>query len=148
MHALTTAGLGFLFAVLWFDLMFDVQAVPHRKAEQLPQSVVESIATYYRRVTTDALPMGRLVVLAMLASIVGFVAQIAHQGPRWYLLVAFPIAVFPMALAGGRVVPMAVRLGAQGDTPEAQSHMARIILRDHLICVVMIATALVMQLAS
>ena len=102
MHALTTAGLGFLLAVLWFDLMFDVQAIKHRNAKQLPRPVVESIATYYRRVTTDASPMGRLVVLAMLASIVGFVAQIAHQGPRWYLLVAFPIAVFPMALAGPR----------------------------------------------
>ncbi|MEI7617791.1 MAG: hypothetical protein WCK14_04145 [Actinomycetota bacterium] len=148
MHALTTAGLGFLLAVLWFDLMFDVQAIKHRNAEHLPQPVVESIATYYRRVTTDASPMGRLVVLAMLASIIGFIAQIVHQGPRWYLLVAFLIAVFPMALAGGRVVPMAVRLGAERDTPEMQSRMARTILRDHLICVAMIATALVLQLAS
>jgi hypothetical protein len=35
-HAFVTAGAGFLLAVLWFDLMFDVQALPHRGRE-LPE---------------------------------------------------------------------------------------------------------------
>src|ERR1043166_2149382 len=41
---------GFLLAVLWMDLMFDVQVLPHRTPE-LPEPVVSSIAAYYRRVT-------------------------------------------------------------------------------------------------
>jgi hypothetical protein len=59
-----TAGGGFLLAVLWFDLMFDVQVRGHRAAE-LPDDVLDSIATYYRRVTTTARPMNRLVAAVM-----------------------------------------------------------------------------------
>ncbi|MBK8331826.1 MAG: hypothetical protein IPL07_05445 [Acidimicrobiaceae bacterium] len=36
MHAAITAGVGFLIAVLWFDLMFDVQIVAHRRAHRCP----------------------------------------------------------------------------------------------------------------
>ncbi len=65
MHAAITAALGFLVAVRWFDLMFDVQVLAHRAEPQVPDNVVDSISTYYRRVTTDASPMGRLVALVM-----------------------------------------------------------------------------------
>ena len=41
---------GFLLAVLWMDLMFDVQVLRHR-GETLPEAVVDSIGAYYRRVT-------------------------------------------------------------------------------------------------
>ena len=43
---------GFLLAVLWFDLMFDVQVLRHGSAAVLPEPVLASIAGYYRRVTT------------------------------------------------------------------------------------------------
>jgi hypothetical protein len=53
MNALAASGAGFLLAVLWFDLMFDVQT---RKsaANVLPSDVLASISAYYRRVTTEA----------------------------------------------------------------------------------------------
>ena len=44
-NAFVTAGAGFLLAVLWFDLMFDVQAAGH--AARLPEPVLASIAAYY-----------------------------------------------------------------------------------------------------
>ena len=62
------AGAGFLLAVLWFDLMFDVQVARHRHGEA-PEEVLASIAGYYRRVTTTSRPMGRLVGLVMLATL-------------------------------------------------------------------------------
>ena len=53
---------GFLLAVLWMDLMFDVQALRHRAdSGALPEEVLRSITAYYRRVTTQARPMGHLV---------------------------------------------------------------------------------------
>ena len=61
-----TAAAGFLLAVLWFDLMFDTQMLAYRDAAVARDSVLASIAAYYRRVTTDASPMGRLVSAAML----------------------------------------------------------------------------------
>ena len=39
-----TACSGFLLAVLWMDLMFDVQVIPHRRSAELPDSVIGSIA--------------------------------------------------------------------------------------------------------
>jgi hypothetical protein len=48
---------GFLLAVLWMDLMFDVQVLRFRDAtRELPEDVLGSIAAYYRRVTTQARP--------------------------------------------------------------------------------------------
>ena len=63
MHLAATTGLGFLLAVLWFDLMFDVQVVGHREP-LLPVAVLDSIGAYYRRVTTNARPMNRHVFVA------------------------------------------------------------------------------------
>jgi len=54
MHSFVAAGAGFLLAVLWFDLMFDVQTRKHA-SDVLPPDVLTSISTYYRRVTTDAI---------------------------------------------------------------------------------------------
>ena len=75
MQPLVTAGAGFLLAVLWFDLMFDVQVLPYREQE-MPAPVVASISTYYRRVTTEAGRMSRLVVFFMLVTVLGIVGQI------------------------------------------------------------------------
>ena len=41
--------------------MFDVQVWRHRHSPQISEEALESIARYYRRVTTTASPMGRLV---------------------------------------------------------------------------------------
>src|SRR4051794_40617500 len=81
--ALAAAGAGFLLAVLWFDLMFDVQVRGHREPE-LPEPVLASIAGYYGRVTTGARPMNRLVATAMLATLAAVVVQIAKgDDPAW-----------------------------------------------------------------
>ena len=64
MNSFVAAGAGFLLAVLWFDLMFDVQTHKH-PADPLPPEVLASISSYYRRVTTEAYPMNRLVALVM-----------------------------------------------------------------------------------
>ena len=58
--ALLAACGGFLIAVLWMDLMFDVQVLRTREGD-VPEDVLASIAAYYRRVTTTARPMGHAV---------------------------------------------------------------------------------------
>ena len=74
-----TAAAGFLIAVLWFDLMFDVQAIRHRAASVLPEDVLASIAGYYRRVTTTASPMGQLIAFTMATLIVGLIIQAVQR---------------------------------------------------------------------
>lgn len=142
-----TAGAGFLLAVLWFDLMFDVQVARHRGGE-LPEQVLASIAGYYGRVTTAARPMNRLVAAAMLLTLGSIVAQIARADrPHWMGWVSLALALAAILLAGSRTVPHAVRLGTRRDTAVRQSELARSIFRDHLVCIAAIVALLVIQLS-
>lgn len=83
-EAVVFGGAGFLLAVLWFDLMFDVQVRSH-SGVVLPDEVLASISSYYRRVTTDAAPMNRFVAIGMIVTLAGIGAQAATwagAGPR------------------------------------------------------------------
>ena len=143
-----TACAGFLLAVLWMDLMFDVQVLRHRRDEELPEAVLASIAAYYRRVTTTARPMGHLVGTVMAILLVSLVIQIARGcGSRVVALASLALVGGPIALAALRVVPNAVRLGSRADPPARQSALARSICRDHLVCLAGIAAFLAVQLA-
>ena len=144
METFVAAPAGFLLAVLWFDLMFDVQV---RHAEIAP-GALNSIAAYYRRVTTDARPMNVAVSVAMLATLIAIVVEIAADDPAWVGWISLPLALGPMALAITRTVPSAVRLGAGTDPEPEQFPIARRILGDHIICFVCIAAVVAMQLAA
>src|SRR5437667_3401644 len=77
-HTFAAAGAGFLLAVLWFDLMFDVQTRKPPHSAVLPPEVLALISAYYRRVTTEAYPMNRLVALVMLLTLAAICAEIAQ----------------------------------------------------------------------
>jgi hypothetical protein len=144
--AFVTAGAGFLLAVLWFDLMFDVQVRAHRGTD-IPPHVLTSIGAYYQRVTTSARPMNRLVGIAMIATIVAIVVQLARGDvPTWLSVASLLLVGGPVGLAAARTVPTAVRLGAATDSPSHQGWLARSIWRDHLLCLSGIAALLVLQL--
>jgi uncharacterized membrane protein YfcA len=137
-RSLAAAGAGFLLAVLWFDLMFDVQARGHR---DVPAGALDSIAAYYRRVTTNARPMNRLVALAMLGTLVGLAGVIARDElPAWRGWLGLGLAVAAIGTAAARTVRNAVRLGTQADDATVQSRLARTILRDHVFCFAAMAT--------
>src|ERR1700738_1603124 len=84
MHTFAAAGAGFLLAVLWFDLMFDVQTRKHA-SDSLPPEVLASITSYYRRVTTDAYPMNRLVALVMILTLAAICAEIVQDKNPWWI---------------------------------------------------------------
>ena len=139
---------GFLLAVLWFDLMFDVQVIRHG-AGALPEEVLASVAGYYRRVTTEAFPMNRLVAAVMLVTVGGSAAAWARGGGRrWRGRAALLSAAVPVGLAALRVVPNAVRLGTRADSLDVQSQLARAICYDHLICISAIGVFLALQLVD
>jgi len=149
MHAGITAATAFLVAVLWFDLMFDVQVLPHRHEPRVPAEVLDSIAGYYRRVTTDAAPMSRLISLDM-ATLLGLLVWQAVRGGTagWVSVASFVLAASAIGLALGRVVPAAVRLGAGRDPHDTRSALARSILRDHVAFLVVMVTLLALRLAA
>jgi hypothetical protein len=147
MHCFAAAGTGFLLAVLWFDLMFDVQTRKHG-GDPLPPEVLTSISGYYRRVTTEAYPMNRLIALVMLLTLAAIVAQIVTGENPWW------IGWGSIALAGSgfvptmmRTVPNARRLGSAVDSAEEQSRLARAVCRDHMFSFARMA-AVVLQLIA
>jgi hypothetical protein len=149
MSAFVTAGGGFLLAVLWFDLMFDVQVLGHRGEEELPEEVLSSIAAYYARVTTAARPMNRLIAAVMVGTLAAIIVEIVRGVEHpWLPWVSLGLALSAIGLAGVRTVPGAVRLGGRGDSVAVQSGLARSVLREHLFCAGAIAGLVVLQLAA
>jgi hypothetical protein len=145
MRPFVTAGAGFLLAVLWFDLMFDVQVLRRPVSRE---EALDSIAAYYRRVTSAARPMSRLVAAVMLGTIAAIVVQIARgDGPGWAPWASLVLAGSAIGTAAAHTFPSAVRLGARGDSIDRQERLARGILRDHLVCLPAIAAVLVIELA-
>ena len=143
-----TAGGGFLLAVLWMDLIFDVQVLRHPDAPgPLPEPVLASIAAYYRRATTDSAPMSRLIAAVMATGVLGCGVQVFRGEAALPLrLVAFALLFAPIALAAARIVPDAVRLGSRSDPVEVQSALARGICRSHLVCFAGIAAFVALQI--
>jgi hypothetical protein len=148
MHAFAAAGAGFLLAVLWFDLMFDVQT---RKAiaGPLPPELLASISAYYRRGTTEAYPMNRLVALRMLLTLAVICAEIVWGEYAWW------IGWGSLALAGSgfvptmtRTVPNARRLGTAKDSVEEQSRLARALCRDHMLSFARMGVVLILLLIA
>lgn len=138
---------GFLLAVLWMDLMFDVQVLKHRRQAELPEPVLASIAAYYRRVTTTASPMGHLVGTVMMLILVTLLIEaFTGGGASGWLLASFVLAGGPIGLAFARVVGNAIRLGSRADPVPRQSQLARTICFDHLYCFVSILGFVALQL--
>jgi len=145
LSVLLGAGAGFLLAVLWFDLMFDVQALRLDDADG--DERLASIADYYRRVTIEAYPANRLVACVMLSTIAGSLVQVMRApAGRGRALLALLVVAIPVGLAARRIVPNAMRLGRRADPLPVQRALARGIWRDHVACFVAILVFLYLQL--
>jgi hypothetical protein len=64
--------------------------------------------------------------------------------PGWLLVASAVLAGVPILLALIRTVPDAVALGNRVGTTAEQTHLARSICRDHLVCVVFMLAFLVL----
>jgi hypothetical protein len=129
------AGGGFLIAVIWFDLMFDVQALRAPRDGPLPEAALASIMAYYRRVTVDASPMPYLVATVMAVTIAAAVVDLrSGTGSPAARVAAIVLLGVPVVFALGRVFPNARRLGAAQTSPEERSRLAREIAWAHVGC--------------
>jgi len=146
---LLTACSGFLLAILWMDLIFDVQVLKRTGPNaEVPEPALASIANYYLRATTTSRPMGRLIAVVMLVLLaaLGFQAARGHD-PTWLLVTSGALALAPILLALTRTVPNAVRLGRRSDSPTEQTRLARAICREHLVCAGCMLTFLILWTA-
>lgn len=147
MTLIAAACAGFLVAVLWMDLIFDSQVLRHRGADELPESVLASVSAYYRRATTTSRPMSYVIALVMAILLGALIVRFTiGDDPAWLIAVSAALAGLPIALAIGRTVPNAVRLGARTDDEVGQSRLARSVCVDHLLCLVCLLGFLVVWL--
>jgi hypothetical protein len=140
------AGGGFLLAVLWFDLMFDAQALRAPRSAPIPEAALASIARYYQRVTIDAQPMPRLVGIVM-AMVLGATLFEPLPWTPWRVASVLLLGV-PITLALTRIFPAARRLAARADPVEEQSRLARGIAYAHVACLLAIVAFLAIRLAA
>src|SRR5882757_1560443 len=148
MHACIASGAAFLFCVLWFDLMFDVQTRNH-PGDALPAEVLGSISSYYRRVTIEAYPMNRLIAVVMVLTLIAIVTEIIRNADHWWIgWLSLAAAVSAIGLARFRTIPNAARLGRAKGSVEAQTTLARAIYRDHIYCLAAMTIVLALQLTA
>ncbi len=137
---------GYLLAVLWMDLMFDVQVWGHGPGP-LPEGVVASIAAYYARVTLGAMPMGYVIGGVMGVTLLGVLHQLLRGTFSLRLRVVTALcAGIPISLALLRVFPNAVELGSRTGDLAHQSQLARVIFREHVACILLVSLFLGIQL--
>ena len=126
---------GFLLAVLWMDLMFDIAARGGKAV--LEEPVLQSITGYYRRATTTSQPMGAVIAGVMLLLLSALAAEaVRGDSPGWIIGASALLAGGPISLALFRTVPNAVRLGRRIGSPAEQTRLARAVLRDHALCAI------------
>ena len=145
--SLLTACGGFLLAVLWMDLMFDAQVhTARRSGGELPESVLDSVARYYRRAVTESRPMSHLIAAVMVV-LLGTLGVRAVRGydPGWLVAASILLVGGPILLAVTHTVPNAARLGSRSGSPGTQTALARSIWRDHLACAVCVSAFLVLR---
>ena len=93
--------------------------------------------------------MPQLIALVMLIVLGATIAEIARNRDAWWVgWLSLAAAGSAIGLAISRTVPNAVRLGRAQDLIDAQSMLARSILRDHQFCLTAMALALGLQLIA
>lgn len=140
--------LGFMMAVLYIDLMFDVSAAPYRKTnEALPKAVLDPITHYYGRITQNPY----VLMFVMLTTTLCIGSEILYNSaPRWASYSSLFLMGLSMITGTLKVIPTAQRLGAGTDPEDVRTRMVHSMLPFHLILMVNIIalTAIQFRVAS
>ena len=137
---------GFMLAILYIDLMFDVMAVPYRRSgAALPKDVLEPITHYYRRVTQNPY----VLMFVMMTTTISLVVQIVYGlTPRWAAYSS--LAAMGLVMVGGivKVIPTARRLASGREPPEVQTRLIHGAFTAHVLLLVCILVLAVIQLVA
>jgi hypothetical protein len=122
--------LGFMMAVLYIDLMFDVSAAPYRRTgAALPREVLDPITHYYGRITQNPY----VLMFVMLTTTVCIGAQILFDlAPRWVGYSSLFLMGLSMAAGTLKVIPTAQRLGAGTEPEDVRTRLVHSMLPFHL----------------
>ncbi len=133
--------IGFMIAILYIDLMFDVMAVPYRRASTPPE-VVGSIVTYYGRITQNPY----LLMFVMFTAMVCIVAELWYQlVPAWVGYSSLVFMGIGMGAGAGKVIPAAQRLSSGKEPEDARAQLIRSMFPWHVILLASILSLALVQ---
>lgn len=126
--------LGFMFAVLYMDMVFDVSALGHRTSgKRLPPEVLEPIAMYYRYITRNPY----LLIAILFTALGSIIMEITYAlVPPWAGYASLVLILLTMVTGVLRIIPQAQRLAAGGDTLDEQTRLVHGLLPFHAVMMV------------
>lgn len=138
--------IGFMIAVLYMDLVFDISALPYRKTKApLPKHILEPITTYYRYITKNPW----LLVFVILTAAVCIIAEVKFNlVPRWIGYSSMVLIGMIMLLGMLRVIPAAQRLASCKDIEEKQSSLVRSLFPCHIVLLIGVLLLAVLQFST
>jgi hypothetical protein len=138
--------IGFMLAVLYIDLVYDLSALPYRKTKaNLPKDVLDPILLYYGIITKRPW----LLMIVMFTTTICIVVEIAYKlVPQW---VGYPsIVLFGMLMLVGmlRVIPMAQRLASGKENEEKQTRLVHSLFPYHIAFLIVVLSLAFLHVRS
>lgn len=146
MHGIVAAGAAILFAIVWWDMIFDSQVLNHPTGD-LPPDVLATTSSYYRRCTVEGRPMMYLPVVVMLLTLASIVCELLrHIGPAWVGWTSLALAAGGTVSVAFIAVPRAQRIARAQESPEVLSDLARFVFKLHALAAICWIVVIVLQL--
>jgi len=137
---------GFMLAILYIDLMFDVTAMPYRRTgTPLPKAVLDPITSYYGRITQNPY----LLMFIMLVTTLCVVSEIVYGlGPAWAAYASLALIGLSAVASVAKVIPAAERLASGRETEGRQAELIHSMLPYHLLLLVNIVALAAIQFGT
>jgi hypothetical protein len=111
--------IGFMLAILYIDLQFDMLALPYRRSgEPVPADVLRQITTYYGVITKNPY----LLMFVMMTTITCIVVEILYDlVPRWVGYSSLALIGLAAAVTIIKVIPSAQHLSTDKDSADQRA---------------------------
>jgi hypothetical protein len=138
--------IGFMIAVLYMDLVFDISALPYRNTQaNLPKDVLDPIITYYRYITKNPW----LLIFVMLTTATCVVAEIVYEmAPAWVGYASAAMMAIVMLLGVLKVSPAAQRLAARKDTEDRLTGLVHSLFPYHILLLILVLSMAYLQFSA
>jgi hypothetical protein len=144
---IATLGGGFLLAVLWMNLKFDMLALPLLMGEgSLSPTDLATIVSYYAQATLSEQHSFPLISAVMAATLIAVLLQLRSSDALWQRIMGLALVFPPVILAGVKIVPEASSLGLDPITAAEQTALSLSILQAHLYCLASVLLFLTLQI--
>jgi hypothetical protein len=138
--------IGFMIAVLYMDMVFDVSALPYRKTHaNLPEHVLGPIVTYYKYITKNPY----LLIFVMLTTATCLISQVVYDlKPKRVAYSSLVLFILLMSITILKVIPTAQRLATGKDSKEKQTRMVHSIFPYHVTFLIVVIFLAVLQYST